>query len=102
MKNFYQMKLDEVYKTLETSAKGLDENEAKLRLEEEGPNELKEKNKKSAFKILISQFSNMMILFLILVGFVSLIYALVNNESVIESIVIFSCVLVNTIMGFVQ
>lgn len=102
MKSFYQMELEEVYKSLETSESGLDESEAKIRLEEEGPNELKEKNKKSAFKILLNQFSNMMILFLILVGFVSLIYSIVNHESVIESVVIFSCVIVNTLMGFIQ
>ena len=102
MKSFYQMELEEVYKSLETSESGLDESEAKIRLEEEGPNELKEKNKKSAFKILLNQFSNMMVLFLILVGFVSLIYSIVNHESVIEAVVIFACVIVNTLMGFIQ
>ena len=29
-------------------------------------------------------------------------YSLVNGESIIEAIVIFSCVIVNTIMGFIQ
>ena len=44
----------------------------------------------------------MMILLLILVGFVSLFYSISTNESLIESIVVFGCVLVNAFMGFVQ
>lgn len=102
MKNFYQMTLQEVYEETGSTEKGLSSKIAQERLELEGENVLKEKNKKSAFKILLNQFSNMMILFLILVGIVSLVYSLVNGESVIEAVVIFSCVIVNTIMGFVQ
>ena len=102
MKKFYQMQVDEVFKQVDSSQDGLTEKEAKERLNTYGENVLKEKNKKSAFKIFISQFSNMMILFLILVGIVSLVYSLVNGESVIEAIVIFGCIIVNTIMGFVQ
>lgn len=102
MKNFYQMSLQEVYEETESTEKGLSSKQAQERLELEGENVLKEKNKKSAFKILLNQFSNMMILFLILVGIVSLVYSLVNGESVIEAVVIFSCVIVNTIMGFIQ
>ena len=102
MKPFYQQTQEEIYKQLESSKDGLTSTKANEILEEEGENVLKEKNKKSAFKILLDQFSNMMILFLILVGFVSLIYSLVNGESVIEAIVIFGCVIVNTLMGFIQ
>lgn len=102
MKKFYQMQVDEVFKRVDSSQDGLTEKEAQERLNTYGENVLKEKNKKSAFKIFISQFSNMMILFLILVGIVSLVYSLVNGESVIEAIVIFGCIIVNTIMGFVQ
>ena len=43
-----------------------------------------------------------MIILLILVGIVSLVYSIVTNESVIEAIVIFGCVLVNAFMGFFQ
>lgn len=102
MKKFYQMKLDEVFKEVESSSNGLSSEEAKERLSTYGENTLKEKNKKSAFRIFLNQFSNMMILFLLLVGIVSLVYSIINGESVIESIVIFGCIIVNTIMGFVQ
>ncbi len=102
MKNFYQMPLDEVYKQVQSSEEGLTTKQAEEKIALSGENVLKEKNKKNPFKIFLSQFSNMMVLFLILVGFVSLTYSLVNGESVIEAIVIFSCIIVNTIMGFTQ
>ena len=102
MKNFYQMPIDEVFKQLNTSEEGLSNKEANEKLALSGENVLKEKNKKSPFRIFLTQFSNMMILFLILVGIVSMVYAIVNGESLIESIVIFGCIIVNTIMGFSQ
>ena len=102
MKKFYEMTKDEVFETVRSNAKGLKTAEAEERLQTYGKNVLKEKNKKSPIKIFFSQFSNMMVLLLILVGIVSLVYSIVNGESVIESVVIFSCLLINVIMGFVQ
>ena len=102
MKLFYQMEKQEVFDAVESSADGLTSDEASERLSEDGKNILKEKNKRKPIKIFFSQFANMMILLLILVGGVSLVYSIVNNESVIEAVVIFSCVMVNAIMGFIQ
>ncbi len=102
MKPFYQMSIDEVVSETETTKNGLTSAVAEERLAEDGKNVLKEKNKKSAIKIFFSQFANMMVLLLILVGIVSFVYSLVNHESVIESIVIFACLLVNATMGFIQ
>lgn len=102
MKFFYQMTKEETFANVESSEKGLTSKEAQARLQEDGKNILKEKNRKSAIKIFFSQFSNMMILLLILVGCVSLVHAIVNHESLIEPIVIFGCIIVNAIMGFVQ
>lgn len=102
MKFFYEMSKEDVLKKVESTAKGLTTEEAEERLADNGKNVLKEKNKKSPIKIFFSQFANMMILLLILVGCVSLVYSIVNNESVLESIVIFGCVLINALMGFFQ
>lgn len=102
MKKFYQMSVEEALKQVNSCEEGLSVKEAENRLNLDGENVLKEKNKKSPFKIFLSQFSNMMILFLILVGIVSLVYSLVNGESVIEAVVIFACIIINTIMGFTQ
>ena len=96
------MEKQEVFDAVESSADGLTSDEASERLSEDGKNILKEKNKRKPIKIFFSQFANMMILLLILVGGVSLVYSIVNHESVIEAVVIFSCVMVNAIMGFIQ
>ena len=97
------MKYQDVIKTLYSDdVKGLSSKEVGNRLERDGNNILKQKNKKSPLKILFGQFANIMILLLILVGIVSLVYSIVNKESPIESIVIFSCVIINALMGFIQ
>lgn len=96
------MEKQEVFDAIESTTNGLTSEEASERLLEDGKNILKEKNKRKPIKIFFSQFANMMILLLILVGIVSLIYSIVNHESIIEAIVIFSCVLINAIMGFIQ
>ena len=67
-KRFYEMTEEEVFNTLQTSEKGLTQTEAEERLQIHGENILKEKNKKSPLKIFFRQFSNMMVLLLILVG----------------------------------
>ncbi len=102
MKKFYEMSQDEVFEVVRSSKKGLKQSEAEDRLQTHGENVLKEKNKKSPIKIFFSQFKNMMVLLLILVGIVSLVYSIINGESVIEAVVIFSCLLINVIMGFIQ
>lgn len=102
MNNFYNQEIDEILKNLETEKQGLTQEEAEERLQTDGENVLKQKNKKSAWKIFISQFANMMTLLLILVGIVSLCYSIVAKESVLESVVIFASVLVNVFMGFFQ
>lgn len=102
MKKFYQTSVETTLKEVQSTTNGLSQTDAQKRLETHGKNVLKEKAKKSPFKIFLSQFQNMMILLLILVGIVSLVYSIVTHESVIEAIVIFSCVLVNALMGFVQ
>ena len=102
MKKIYEMTKEEVFESVRSSEKGLKTEQAEERLQAYGENVLKEKNKKNPIKIFFSQFSNMMVLLLILVGVVSLVYSIVNGESAIESVVIFSCLLINVIMGFVQ
>ena len=102
MKKFYQMTGAEVFKNVHSSEDGLTSKEAEHRIIERGENVLKEKNKKSAIKILLSQFKIMMVLLLLLVGIVSLVFSLVNGESIIEFIVIYSCIIINVIMGFIQ
>ena len=99
---FYQMDAEKVLEELRTSERGLSSEEAEERLQQEGENVLKQKHKNSPIKIFLSQFTGMMTLLLILAGIVSLVFAIVNHESIAEALVIFGCILINAIMGFVQ
>ena len=102
MKKFYEQEIEEIYQSIATTKNGLSQDEADQRLISGGKNVLKQKNKKSPLKIFFSQFKNMMVILLLLVGAVSFVYSLVTNESIIEAIVIYSCVFVNILMGFFQ
>ena len=102
---FYNMTADQALSEVGSRKHGLSKEEAEERLISGGANVLKEKNKNSPIKIFFRQFTNMMTLLLILVGIVSLVFALTsseNHDTLIDSFVIFGCVLVNSIMGFVQ
>lgn len=102
MSNFYNLSETEIFEELKSSKSGLSQKVAEDRLSKYGENAIKEKNKKSALSIFFGQFKNMMVLLLILVGIVSLVFSIMNHESLIEPIVIFSCILVNVFMGFFQ
>ncbi len=60
----YNEKVEELYKRLETSEKGLTEEEAKKRLERDGENKLTEKKKTSDFMLFLGQFNDFMIILL--------------------------------------
>ena len=61
MEDFYNIKLKEVYKRLNSSDKGLSSGDAVKRLGKYGYNELKQEKKISSFKIFISQFKDPML-----------------------------------------
>lgn len=102
MKKFYQFSIEETLADTGSNLEGLTNEEAEKRIVDQGKNILEQKKKKGPLTVFLRQFKNMMIILLILVGIVSTVYAVVNHESLLESIVIFACVLVNAIMGFVQ
>lgn len=102
MKEYYQKSINEIYDEFKTSKKGLRSHEAKKRLRKYGRNELEEKDKKTKLQIFLKQFQNVMIILLIIVGILSLIYSILNNEDFLEPIVILGTTLVNCIMGFLQ
>lgn len=62
---WYRAAVEEAFKKLQTSEKGLSENEAKDRLEREGPNKLPEGKGSSRFQILLHQFKSPLIYILL-------------------------------------
>lgn len=102
MNSAYQKNIDEIYKDYNTSKNGLDSKRVKELLRINGKNELVEKNKKTKLQIFLDQFKNIMIILLLIVGFLSLIYAIMSGEDFLEPIVILGTSLVNCFMGFLQ
>ena len=102
MKNAYQKTIEEIYQTLNTSENGITKAEALKREKTYGQNVLTDKNKKTKLQIFLSQFKNMMIILLLVVGVLSLIYSLFTGEDFLEPLVILGTTLVNCIMGYFQ
>ena len=94
---YYALTTKEALTLLKTSETGLTGKEAKKRLDEYGYNELQKEKKHTALAIFISQFKNALIILLIFAGVLSLFLG-----EMIESIAIFSIVLLNTLLGFFQ
>ena len=99
---FYNMSIDEVYQKLNTTKEGLDEEEALKRLENYGPNKLKEGHSKTLFAKFLDQFKNIMIIILLVAALLSGAISILEGESLTDSIIIIIVVLLNAIMGVVQ
>ncbi len=95
--NWYQLPVKEVIQKLGTSEKGLTDKEAKQRLSQHGLNKLAEEEKINKFKILLHQFTSPLIYILLVAGVVTIFL-----EEYIDSGVIFSVVILNAIIGFIQ
>lgn len=102
MKETYQKTIEEIYSEYQTNKDGLSDKEAERRLGLFGKNVLIQKNKKSKWKIFLSQFKNIMVILLMLVGVMSLVYAIFTSGDFLEPIVILGTSLINCLMGYFQ
>ena len=102
MKLYYQWEVSKILEQLNSSTEGLSLEEAKNRLEKNGYNKIVTKKKTSNIKKFFNQFNNIMIIILMLSAIFSFIISIYENESFMDSIVIFAIVLLNAIMGYVQ
>lgn len=102
MKETYQKTIEEIYSEYQTNKDGLFDKEAERRLGLFGKNVLIQKNKKSKWKIFLSQFKNIMVILLLLVGVMSLVYAIFTSGDFLEPIVILGTSLINCLMGYFQ
>lgn len=96
-KEIEQLDETQVISALHSSELGLSSAEARLRLERDGPNILKNEAKQSTFGIFLKQFKSSLIYLLIVAGALSFILKDVSDGSVITFIL-----LVNTGLGFYQ
>ncbi|MCM0059901.1 MAG: cation-translocating P-type ATPase [Algoriphagus sp.] len=94
---FYQASLEQLYLHLQTSASGLEEEEAKHRSQKLGLNVLLETKKNSAFVLFTRQFKDLMIL--ILAG-AALLSGWIGDWT--DTLIILGILLLNAVLGFVQ
>ncbi|MEM2850917.1 MAG: calcium-transporting P-type ATPase, PMR1-type [Candidatus Bathyarchaeia archaeon] len=96
-RKWHAMKVEDLMQALDTSYQGLSEEEAKHRLEEFGPNELRQEKKLSPLRIFLEQFRKILIIILVVAVFLSFLVG-----EVIDALVILAIIIAIAILGFVQ
>ncbi|MDP2279989.1 MAG: calcium-translocating P-type ATPase, PMCA-type [Nitrospirota bacterium] len=94
---WHQKETKDILDDLQSSSKGLSSEEAQKRLLEYGPNELKEKEKRTLFMMFLDQFKDFMIL--ILIG-AAIISGIIGEPA--DTIAIIVIVVLNAVIGFIQ
>ncbi|MBI4843266.1 MAG: cation-translocating P-type ATPase [Nitrospirae bacterium] len=95
--NWHQKKINELIDELKSSLRGISSEEAAKRLREYGPNELKEKAKKTPLIMFLDQFKDFMIMVLIAAALIS---GFIGELS--DTIAIIVIVVLNAVIGFIQ
>ena len=95
--SWHQKNIDEIAAEMKTSLQGLSHEEVRRRIVHYGPNELKEKKKKTPFMIFLDQFKDFMILILIAAAVIS---GIIGEPS--DTIAIVVIVVLNALIGFIQ
>ena len=100
--NYYNKKVEELYKELDTNINGLSTEEASKRLEKYGENKLAERKKKSNFIIFLNQFNDLMIILLIFASVFSAVISYIQKESYADSVIILIIVVINATLSFIE
>ncbi|TXT55146.1 MAG: Calcium-transporting ATPase [Candidatus Thorarchaeota archaeon] len=105
--NWYSNDTDYVLDNLDTSLDGLSSEEAEARLEKYGHNELIETGKISPIRMFAHQFTDPMVIILLIAIVISLLTSVLahgggEEHGLIDAIVISAIVIFNAIFGFVQ
>ncbi|SDL80533.1 Ca2+-transporting ATPase [Daejeonella rubra] len=96
--NWHNLDISEVAQTLNSSADGLESDDVRSRLSRYGKNEIVDgKDKYKVWKILLNQFSDFMIIILIIAAIISGIAA-----DLTDTIIILSIIFINAFVGFIQ
>ena len=96
-KNYYNLDVRNALSQLKTSANGLTSNEAQQRLEQNGPNVIPSKQKHSIWRLFFKQFTDFMIIVLLVAALISGVIG-----ELIDSVAIFIILLLNSVVGTIQ
>ncbi|MBC5992214.1 cation-translocating P-type ATPase [Pontibacter cellulosilyticus] len=97
MSTWHTIHKENVLNELKTTPEGLLDGEAEARLKEHGPNRLEEKRRKSPLKMLLQQFTETMVVILIVAALLSLFLGKTT-----EAVAILIIVLLFGFLGFIQ
>ena len=102
--SYFNKSVDQTLIELETTPAGLKKNEADLRLSKYGHNALPQTKKQSLFVKFLLQFSDIMVIILLIAAIISTVIALIhkNYSDLFEGGVIFFIVILNAIIGVIQ
>ncbi len=98
----YRKRIEDVYKELNSSKKGLDSKQVTRRKKEFGKNKIENKHKTTKWQLFLNQFDNLMIKLLLIVSVISGIYSVMAGESLTDTILIIIIILLNVMMGYIQ
>jgi Ca2+-transporting ATPase len=99
---YYCEEKDAVLQSLNTTADGLSEKEARARLERDGKNKLDSPPGKSLIRRFLEQMADPMIIILLVAALISGVLAAVEGESFADVIIILAVVIVNAVLGVYQ
>ncbi|MBM6837012.1 cation-translocating P-type ATPase, partial [Clostridium saudiense] len=94
---YYRKEYSDVVKELQSNDKGITSSEAKNRLERDGYNELKEGTKVPLWKMFLESFKDPLVIVLLIAAIVQIFLG-----EVVESIIIFLVVILNSVLGVTQ
>lgn len=97
MTHFWSLPPSELLQLLQTSAKGLTDEEARKRLARYGYNLLKPRRRADAFTLLLSQFKSPIVLILLFAAALSLVV-----QANTDALIILAIVLASSLLGFWQ
>ncbi|MBC7236347.1 MAG: cation-translocating P-type ATPase [Chloroflexi bacterium] len=97
MATWHTLECDQVLQQLNTTRNGLSDEEAARRLQEYGPNELERRGGRSPWAVLAGQFTEIMVVVLIVAAGISFFVG-----EAIDAIMILIIVILNALLGFIQ
>lgn len=102
--NYYNITSEETIIKLNSSIKGLSQKEAEDRLLTYGKNVITHKNKQNQVVRFLKQFTDLMIIILLVASLISIILGIVQKSSseIVDGVIIFAIVIFNALFGYIQ
>ncbi|HBI94008.1 MAG TPA: ATPase, partial [Terrisporobacter glycolicus] len=94
---FYKETSEKTIRHFKSSLDGLSQMEVMKRLKQNGPNELREKEKAPTWKLFLDSFKDPLVVILLIAALVQIFLG-----EVVESVIIFAVLILNSILGVVQ